>query len=67
MVTFEHSPPLALLLHSSVFLSAQRVRRLKHKLDDVVALLKVCLLLWSLFLLEVGLDKGDLDVGKLGI
>ena len=67
MVTFEHSPPLALLLHSSVFLSVQRVRRLEHKLVDVVALLKVCLLLWSLLLLEVGLDEGDLDVGKLGI
>lgn len=65
--TCEHAPPLALLLHATVLLSRQRVRRLKDEAADVVALLEIGLLLWRLLLFEVWLDKGHLDVGKLGV
>lgn len=67
LCTYEDGPPLALLLHPAVLLPRQRVRRLEHEAADVVALLKVRLLLWRFLLLEVGLDKGHLDVGKLGV
>lgn len=65
--TCEDGPSLALLLHAAMFLPRQRVRRLEHKADDVVALLKVCLLLGRLLLVEVGLDKRHLDVGEPGV
>ncbi len=45
----------------------QRVRRLEHKAADVVALLKVRLLLGRLLVLEVRLDERHLDVGELGV
>lgn len=65
--TCEHDPPLALLLHASMFFARQRVRRLEHEAVDVVALLKVGLLFWCLFLLEVRFDKRHLYVGELGV
>ncbi len=65
--TCEHNPPLALLLHPAMFFAWQRVRRLEHEAADVVALLKVSLLLWRLFLIEVRLDKRHLDVGELRV
>lgn len=65
--TCEHTPPLALLLHPAVLLARQRVRRLEDKAVDVVALLKVGLLLRRLLLLKVRLDERHLDVGELGV
>lgn len=65
--TFENDPPLALLLYTTVFFARQRVRSLEHKVVDVVALLKVSLLLRCLLFLEVRLDKCHLDVGELGV
>lgn len=65
--TCEHGPPLALLIHTTVLLARQRVRRLEHEAADVVALLEVGLLLRRFLLLEVRLDKSHLDVGELGV
>ena len=65
--TCKHNPPLALLLHPAMFFARQRVRCLEYKAVDVVAFLKVCLLLWRLLLLEVRLDKRHLNVGKLWV
>lgn len=65
--TCEDDPSFALLLYATMFLSRQRVRCLKHKAIDVVALLKVCLLLWGLLLIEVGLDECHLDIGEPGV
>lgn len=67
LCTCEHGPLLALLLHPAVFFARQRVRRLEHKVVDVVALLEVSLLLRGLLLLEVRLDKSHLYVGELGV
>lgn len=66
-LTYEHCPPLALVLHTAMFLPHQRVRRLEHEAVDVVALLKVCLLLRTLLLVKVSLDEGDLDVSELDV
>lgn len=65
--TCQHGPPLALLLHPAMLFARQCVWCLKHKAADVVALLKVRLLLWCLLLFKVRLDKGHLDIGKLGV
>ena len=50
-----------------MFFTRQCVRRLKHKAVDVMAFLKVSLLLWRLLLIKVRLDKCHLDIGKLGV
>jgi hypothetical protein len=50
-----------------MFLPRQRVWRFEHKAVDVVALLKVRLLLWTVLLVKVRLDEGDLDIGELGV
>lgn len=47
--------------------AGQCVRRLEDEAADVVALLKVGLLFWRLLLFKVRLDKGYLDIGKLGV
>lgn len=50
-----------------MLLARQRVRRLEDEAADVVALLEIGLLLWRFLLFKVWLDKGHLDVGKLGV